>query len=722
MGGFLVGTMRMAGLEVGVELMSPVANTREHRTDDILLCKPRLVHHLSTQEQYFRHRAWSVVQNTVSGQYVRMDSALWSALNQLRGDCTLGDWLQRHESAYGKVALLESVTILQRHGLLSGLPVAQGGMRIPSTVKSFNPLMIKLPLLDPARLLDQLARISAPVSGRGALLTILLLTGMAVLIAGMNSERLMSDWQRVISSPGHWWQYLLLYPCLKALHETAHGLTLRRLGGEVREAGISLLVLIPIPYVDATGAWSLERRRDRLLVTAAGMLSDIALASIAMLAWFFLQPGVLTDVAFSIMLMSVVSVTVFNANPLLKFDGYYLLEDMIDSPGLARRSIAYWQYLFKRYLFLAKGVMRPIVTPGERRWLLPYGIASLAYRVLLSVLISLFLIRQLHEVGVVLSAFTVIPLFIRPLPRLLRYLTQSVQLEQARIRAIARLGLLCLLVIVPLIAVPLPSSTRAEGIVWVPQQAEIYASERGDLIRWFVVNGERVIAGQRLLQLASPELTIELQRLESGIALLQLEHAALRRAAPELAAKRKIEIEQQQMAALRLENRIASLDVMAPHGGRIAFDHDNLLTGQRVEQGQLLMFLVEEDDFVVRAVVDQRQLGKVESGVTSANVRLAGDITTPLPAMLSRQIPAGNNSLPSLALADSGFGGIDVESGSGGAKTIEQVFHLELTLAHTLSAQGLGGRAFITLRHPPETLARRWWRGTRQLFLKHLQA
>lgn len=712
----------MAGLETGSESMSPVADAKESWADNILLCKPRLVHHLSTQEQYFRNRAWSVVQNTVSGQYVRIDSGLWSALNQLRGDCALGDWLHAHESAYGKVALLESITHLQRHGLLSGLPAAQGAVRAPSTAKSFNPLMVKLPLLDPARLLDQLARISAPVSGRVALLTILLLTGTAVLIAGLNSERLMSDWQRVITSPGHWWQYLILYPCLKGVHETAHGLTLRRLGGEVSEAGISLLVLVPIPYVDATGVWSLERRRDRLLVTAAGMLSDIALAGIAMLAWFVLQPGVLTDVAFSIILMSVVSVAVFNANPLLKFDGYYLLEDLIDSPGLARRSIAYWQYLFKRYLFLAKGALRPVVTSGERRWLLPYGIASLAYRIVLSVLISLFLIRQLHEVGVVLSAFTIIPLFVRPLPRLLRYLTQSVQLEHSRMIALARLALLCLLVIVPLIAVPLPSSTRAEGIVWVPQQAEIYASEQGELTRWFVANGESVIAGQRLLQLASPQLTIELQRLESGIALLQLEYAALRRVAPELAMKRKVEIEQQQMAASRLENRIASLDVIAPHGGRIAFDHDNLLTGQRVEQGQLLMYLVEEDDFVVRAVVDQRQLGKVENGVISANVRLAVDITTPLPALLSRQIPAGNNSLPSLALADSGFGGIDMESGSDGAKTVEQVFHLELTLAHTLSAQGLGGRAFITLRHPPETLARRWWRGTRQLFLKHLQA
>ena len=494
----------------------------------------------------------------------------------------------------------------------------------------------------------------------------------------------------------------------------AHGLALRRLGGEVREAGISLLVLVPIPYVDATDAWSLERRRDRLLVTAAGMLSDIALANVAMLAWFFLQPGVLTDVAFSVLLMSIVSVAVFNANPLLKFDGYYLLEDLIDSPGLARRSVAYWQYLFKRYLFLAKGVMRPVVTPGERRWLLPYGIASLAYRVVLSVVISLFLIRQLHEVGVVLSAFTIIPLFIRPLPRLLRYLTQSVQLEHTRLKAIARLVLFCLLVIVPLIAVPLPSSTRAEGIVWVPQQAQIYASEQGELIRWFVANGERVVAGQRLLQLASPQLSIELQRLQSSVALLQLEHAALRRAAPELAVKRKVEIERQQMAAMRLQSRIASLDVFAPHAGRIAFDHDDLLTGQRVEQGQLLMYLVDADDLVVRAVVDQRQLGQVENGVTSAHVRLAGNITTPVPAQLSRQKPAGNNSLPSLALADSGFGGIDVESGSGSSQTVERVFHLELTLSHALNTQGLGGRAFITLRHPPETLARRWWRGSRQ--------
>ncbi|ASJ70404.1 HlyD family efflux transporter periplasmic adaptor subunit [Granulosicoccus antarcticus] len=714
--------LRLAGLEIGAEQLNKQMTGEGEYAKQMLQCKPRLAHHLRVQEQLFRKRTWSVLHNTVSGQFVRVDCRLWSALRQLRGELSLAEWLQAHEAAFGKVALLESIAQLHRHGLLNGMPAAKGDSLRASKAGGFNPLMVKLPLLNPTPLLGKLARISSPVSGRIALLTIALLAGIAAVIAVLDSERLMFDWQRVLSRPEQWWQYLIIYPCLKGMHELAHGLTLQRLGGQVREAGISLLVLVPIPYVDATNAWSLAHRKDRLLVTGAGMLSDITLASVALFSWYVLEPGGITDMAFSIVLMSGVSIFVFNANPLLKFDGYYLLEDLLDSPGLARRSVAYWQYLFKRYLFLAKGLSRPFVAVGERRWLLPYGVASLCYRVVLSMVISLFLIRQFHELGMVLAAFSIIPLFIKPLPRLVRYLFLSVQLEQVRRRAFTRLVLLCLLVAVPVIAIPLPSSTRAEGILWVPEQAEIYASEQGQLIRWFVVNGERVVKGQHLMQLASPELTIELQRYESSIALLELQHAALRSASPELAAKRKVEIEQQRVIAVRLQKRIEALNVYATHAGRIAFDQNKLLTGQHIEQGQLLLYLIEEDALVVRAVVDQRQLGRVENGVIKANVRLAADITTSLPATLSRQVPAANNRLPSLALANAGFGGIDMESRQADAKTREQIFHLELTLAPTMGEQGLGGRAFITLQHPAETLGKRWWRGSRQLFIKHLGA
>lgn len=690
---------------------------------DELDCQPRLVTHLRFQTQRVRNRNWAVVQNTVSGNFVRIDAALWEAVLLLRGECSLREWLTRHEGHFDRVSLLESVANLQRQGLLNGMPAGQGAAAAGVAPKLLNPLMIKLPLCNPSTLLSGLARHSLWISARMALSLCVGLLVLALMLGLSRAGQLQAQWQQLLSAPEQWWQYLLLYPCLKCLHELAHGLVLRRLGGEVREAGLSLLVLMPVPYVNATDVWSLPRRRDRLAVTAAGMLCDLMLASLALILWSVLQPGVITNMAFSVMLMGFVSVVMFNANPLLKFDGYYLLEDLLDSPGLARRSLAYWQYLFKCYVFRAKGVLRPLVADGERRWLLPYGAASLVYRIVISLVIATFLITQFHEIGFVLAAFSVVPLFVRPLPRLLRYLATSAQLQDQRWQAIARLSMLCLFFILPIALLPLPSSTRTEGIVWSPSQTELFAPEAGDIVQWQVANGASVRAGELLVQLQATELRVEKQRQQTQLSLLELEHAALRSRQPQDAVKMRVEIGRREDLLAGLQERIDSLAVRAPRSGQIAFPEKPVLSGQRVEQGTLLMYLVDEASVVVRAVVDQRQLGKLQAGVTRAQVRMVDDISTVLPATVSRQKPAGSNDLPSMALANNGYGGIDVQSSGESMKTVEEVFHLELALDDTVLAKahgGLGGKAYITLRHPPETIGKRWWRSSRQLLLKHL--
>ncbi len=717
-------TLSVVGMEARSGGMNTSAITAGTAPQSELDCRPTLASHIRVQEQCIRNHRWAVVQNTVSGQFIRIDAALWRALTQLQGRCSLRDWLRQHESQFDARSLLESVTHLQRHGLLCGMVNHQQASRTGRRTV-FNPLMMKIPICNPEAWLSWLASRSRVIRARGALVTIAILFVLALSLGLLNTEQLVFDWHRLLSAPEQWWQYLLLYPCLKCLHEISHGLVLSRLGGAVREAGISFLVLMPVPYVNATDAWSLPRRRDRLAVTAAGMLCDISLASIALILWQTLESGVLSDVAFAVMLMGFVSVFMFNANPLLKFDGYYILEDLLDSPGLARRSIAYWQYLFKRYLFAASGVMRPLIAEGERRWLMPYAVASLVYRITLSLVISLFLISRFHEIGLLLAAFSIVPMFLKPLPRLLGYLAGSAQLQGQRIRAGSRVLLLALLLTVPVLLLPLPSSTRAEGIVWSPGQSEIFIAETGEITQWLVEDGESVRAGQLLVHLQSPELAIERQRQESSIALLRMEYAAQRRHAPERAITTRMEMERQQEVLDTLLERIAALRVVAPRDGRIAFPQDRLLSGQQAQQGELLVYVVGKEPVVVKAVVDQRQLGKLQSGVRQAQVRFVDDIRTVMPARLARQLPAGNTRLPSMALADNGFGGIAVKAEQEGVRALEEIFHLELVLDAPVLAEehgGLGGRAYITLRHPPETLGVRWWRSSRQLLLRHLGA
>lgn len=684
-------------------------------------CQPSLVRHLQYRLQSIRDRQWVMVRNTLSGQHVRLDARLWRVLQQLDGQLRLDRWIARHADSFTEASLLEALAHLQRQGLLMGMPELTN----PSAAGSlFNPLMVRLPLCDPSTLLQWLARKTALIRARWLLLSLLMLIGLSLLLTLLNWQALLLHWQQMIAAPQQWWQYLLLYPCMKVLHELAHGLVLSRLGGNVREAGLSLLVLMPMPYVDASESWMLPRRRHRMAVTAAGMISDLVMASLALLAWLTVSPGVLSDMAFAVMLMGCVSVLIFNGNPLLKFDGYHLLEDLLDSPGLMRRSQSYWLYLCQRHLLALDEVQRPLVAAGERRWLLPFGLASMLYRLVISVVIAFFLISTFHEIGWLLAAFTLVPTFLRPPSRLLGWLVFSALPGPEGPKVLRRLALPTLLLL-PIALLPLPSSTRTEGVVWSASQSEVFAAEGGELQQLAVDDGQRVEADQVLLQLLAPELVLERSRQQSRIALLELEHQSIRGRDPANALKRRLEIESLQENLKRLERRIEALTVRAPRQGRIALSPAGLVEGQRVSRGELLMYLVDDAPAVIRAVLDQRQLGRVQAGVTSAQVRLAADITESHAVTVSRELPAGDHRLPSMALADDGFGGIDVHTADGQLQTRQQVFHLELQPEQAIVGQSrglLGERAFVSLNHPKESLGRRWYRSARQLLLRHLGA
>ena len=130
-------------------------------------------------------------------------------------------------------------------------------------------------------------------------------------------------------------------------------------GGEVHEMGIMLLVLAPIPYVDASAAGAFRNKWRRALVGAAGMLVELFLAAIAMAAWVMVEPGLVRSVAFNVLFVAGASTLLFNGNPLLRYDGYYVLADLIEIANLGNRSNQYWQWLAKRYLFGVKSVERP---------------------------------------------------------------------------------------------------------------------------------------------------------------------------------------------------------------------------------------------------------------------------------------------------------------------------------------------------------------------------
>src|SRR5262249_38716542 len=137
------------------------------------------------------------------------------------------------------------------------------------------------------------------------------------------------------------------FMAMKLAHELAHGWALKVRGAEVHEMGVMLLLFYPVPYVDASNASALVRKADRIVIGAAGMVIELWLAALAFFAWTVVEPGLLRSLLYNMVVVGSVSTVVFNANPLLRYDGYYMLADAIEVPNLGQRANAWWVHLLR---------------------------------------------------------------------------------------------------------------------------------------------------------------------------------------------------------------------------------------------------------------------------------------------------------------------------------------------------------------------------------------
>lgn len=691
---------------------------------DLLNDKPCLHSHCTATASTIRTEPWMIIKNPMTAQHVRVHQNLWESVLQLDGTCTVRQWIQRNMQIFDERQLLAVLMQLQNADMVScnADPVDHRAISAGYLVR-FNPLSVRVALFNPTGFLDVLCWLRAGISTRilSGLYGFIVLSALYVL--SVSWVDIVHFWEGFEARSQVWW-IVFLYPLTKCLHELAHGLALRRRGGEVPEAGVSFLVLFPLPYVDATDSWTLSRK-DRMHVTAAGMLIDMLLACIGLLLWYVLDSGVLANLAFTLVLLGIASIVLFNANPLLKFDGYYLLEDALDAPGLARRSLAYYRHIFKRFVLLLKNDKPPLVARGERRWLLLYGFFFTTYRFFIVAVISRYLIETLHEVGFILSLFAIIPLCVLPVYRFTHYLMLSDELAEKRGGSVALICVLLMATAAFLATVPFPSSTKAHGVVWVDQQAEIYAKQTGVIDSFLVEDGNAVIKDQPIIKLDSPELVHEKDRKRAAIEIANIEVARYRQNDIAQARTSMMRVRLLETELEDIENKIDNLVVRAPESGKLALEKHQAILGAYIEQGDLLAYVVDNDERVVRAVVNQASMGELEKGVADAYVRFPHAMTMRIKAEITKQVPSGNYQLPSVALANVGFGGLAIKAGVNGqpVQTLEKVFHLELTLfpeERGLQNIPMGTRAYVTLEHEPEPLGSRWMRISRRLLLQHL--
>ncbi len=711
------------------------ASTQHLHWPQIAGLKPQLRQHICAYPQEFRGRRWYVLRDRSNGRHLRFSAAAYEFIGRLDGELSVEEALKRTRIPPGDEALSQDDVILILTQLFAidmlrrGLPTDarelfkrfQHERHLRRKRAIMNPLAIRIPLLDPDAVLNRLMPWVRPLFSHTGAVLWSVVVGLAALLTLINVPALSAAIDTDILAPMNLVSMLLVFITIKAIHEFAHAFAVKMWGGEVHEMGITLLVLAPVPYVDASAAWGFRDKYKRVLVGAAGILVELFLASLALFLWLVTEPGMVRDAALNAFLIGSLSTLLFNANPLLRFDGYYVLQDLLEIPNLYTRSGRYYLYLLQRYLFGLEGVRSPVTAAGEVGWFVVYGLLAFFYRLFILAVIVLFLADEYLFIGVALGTWAVVSQLILPLFRGLRFLFSGQTLKGRRTRAVAVSGLSIGVFAAGLLLLPVSLTTRTEGVVWVSDQARVYAGTEGFVTDLLVPSGSRVESGTAVIQMQALSLDTKIARLDARRRELEIRSAAerLEQRVQSGITREELTTVEAELALLR-EQASAQL-VRTEVSGTLVLPEESTLKGRYLRQGELIGYVFSPERLVVRTVVPQAAIGLVRQQVEQVEVRLAERLGETIQVRIQRQTPAGNKALPSRALGVAGGGTIAVrKADQAGTTAAENVFQVDLGLPEEIEFTGAGERAYVRFDHGSESLARQWLRRGRQLVLSRL--
>jgi putative peptide zinc metalloprotease protein len=582
-------------------------------------------------------------------------------------------------------------------------------------------MAMRIPLWDPGRFLDRHIPLWRALWGRGGALLWLAVVLPALVLLPSQWPELTNNLSDRVLQPDNLLLIGLLFPLIKALHEMGHATATRAAGGEVHDMGVMLLVLMPVPYVDASAANVLRSRWRRACIGAAGMIVEIFIAALAFYGWLLVEPGLLRAVLFNVMLMAGVSTLLFNGNPLLRYDAYYILADLIELPNLAAQSARYWGYLIQRYLLRLKDVVSPAHSNAERAWFASYGLLSAIYRTLVTAAIALFIGTRFFFIGVVLALWAVTMMVVTPLVKSLKALAAVPETQEHRARVYGTLGAALGVLALLLAVLPVPFRTQAEGVVWLPEQAIVRAGAPGFLRELQATPGTWVEAGAPLVHSVDPALDAQVRLLQARVDELEASFAAefvTDRARAEI-VRNQLDHERSQLE--RAIERAQGLQVSAAIPGRFTVQQAADLPGRHLRQGEVIGYVIGQEPPVLRVALDQASIEVVANSTRAVQVRLAGALDVAHPGRILRQVPAGRDEVSSLALASVGGGRIATDPRDPqGRRTLERVFELDVGFEQPpAGVLPFGHRVHLRFDHPPEPLAAQGWRALRRLFLRH---
>ncbi len=493
---------------------------------------------LESRRHRYDGRAYWVVKEPVGLNYFRFHEEEFAILNKLDGQTSLHQIRESFQAEFAPQRislqdLQQFVGMLHRSGLVISHAGGQGRQlrrrgdqkRKKELLGKFvNIFAIRFRGIDPERILNRLLPLFGWLFTTWCLMLVTLIGLTAITLVLVNYQEFkgkLPTFQQFFAANNWIWLGATM-AAVKICHEFGHGLSCKKFGGECHEMGFMMLVFTPCMYCNVSDSWMLPNKWQRVFIGAAGMYVELLLASIATFLWWFSEDGMFRFLCLSVMFICSVSTVVFNGNPLLRFDGYYITMDILEIPNLRQKSSEILKRWFQKNCLGLELQDNPFLPTRNSALFGIYTIASFLYRWVVAFGIIMFLNQVLKPyglqslgrafavagvAGMIVPAFSAVYKFLKTPGRAAK-IKRGNLLSSLGI-AIAILSFFCFF--------PLPFHVYCPTEVQPHEAVEVHTLVAGKLQGWSTKPGQSISKKQPICQLENGDLAIKIQEARSDI-------------------------------------------------------------------------------------------------------------------------------------------------------------------------------------------------------------
>ena len=687
---------------------------------------------LIVQPQFYEGMTHYVVKDPIGLKYFRFKIEEYFLLQQFDGKNTLQDVKKAFERKYRPQTIsIEDLTRftaqLHEASIVQIDSPDQAKVLIRRRRKNrwkklwqflANILYIKIPIIDPERLLTGMYPYFSWIYTKTFIVfSVSMMCAALTLVASQWTEfySKLPEFQSFFN-----WYTIFAFWCslgiVKVIHEFGHGLTAKHFGGEVHEMGMLFLVLTPALYCDVTDSWLLPSKWKRIWISAAGIYVECFLASIATFVWWNTQPGLLNSLAMATMFICSVNTILFNANPLLRYDGYYVMADWLEIPNLRIKSTDFFKYLFQEKVLGLEVPVQSYMPRSRRTLFVTYAVASYFYRWVVTFSIIFFLTQflkkwKLQSIGYMMAGGSLVPLLVMPLYQIFKFVRTPGRMRKVKKARTTGFAVAFVAIVLGILMIPTPLRVQGTLVLKPAKPQEVYAEVPGKLVEMNVRDGEWVSKGTVLAALSNPEKMRERTSLQEQQAVSWAKARWFSKTDSNMS--RALQKQNQQMADAmeplidKVAEQIGKLTLVADRDGQVMGVPHKETLGQWVKPGKPFCEVGDPKKLEAHLIMDQGDIELIRVN-NKAWLKIYGDSEVTWKSQVSEIAERNREEIPpELSNLAGGEVATKQDPKSGQAKPINAVFEVIIPIDNPNLVLQPGLRGFAKIDGGSATLG--WW-------------